>query len=593
MPPAAALTPDSVLERYSVEAVLGEGGMAVVYRVRHRQLGSVHALKVLSLAAPSLRDRLVQEGRVQASLRHPNIVSVTDIIDVAGAPGLIMELVEGPNLEALLEGYRPTVEEAEALGAGILRGVAAAHKIGLIHRDLKPANVLIALSDAGPVPKVADFGLARLLGGEGPSGMRVTRSGQAMGTPSYMAPEQIRNAKGVDKRADIFSLGAILYDLACGAQAFPGDDILTVFTAITSGRFVDPLTVAPDLPPRMVEAIRGALQVDPDQRIADCEVLLALWTGGAASAGAPITRSGGTWSPGLMSTLSNPPKPEPDAPSNSGQTFAVGSLAPLAPSVAPLPPAEAQPVARSHPAISLVQSRPPTPPSTTVPPTTVPPSEPRSGLPVLMLTGGVFGVVVVLGLVLAAIGLAVALRSPDPGVTVTTALPAEVPPDAPIAPIPGVQRPELAGAPATAPAPSAPAATPSPASAAVAAAPPAADTPLALPPPTTVALAIPVESAAPVAAPAAAPEPAVVVAPSAQPDPSTFGTVTFTGNKVGPVYLFAGSKHHPAGRVPAGDYTVEASFNGATAVAAGTIRVIAGETVNLQCNAMFEKCTVK
>ncbi len=264
------------LDRYVVEARIGSGGMAVVYRVRHAQLGSLHALKVLALPMPSVRDRLLQEGRLQASLRHPNVVAVTDIIDVDGSPGLIMEYVAGPNLEVLLQGCRPSEAQAEALGAGIISGVAYAHQLGLIHRDLKPANVLLALGAHGPEPKVADFGLAKLLTPE-PGAMRQTRQGVSLGTPSYMAPEQIRDARSVDKRADVFSLGAILYDLACGAQAFPGDDLLTVFTAISEGRFKPPWACAPSLPVSMVRAIEGALKVNPDERVPDCETLLDMW----------------------------------------------------------------------------------------------------------------------------------------------------------------------------------------------------------------------------------------------------------------------------------------------------------------------------
>lgn len=314
------LEPGTRVDRYTIEGRLGEGGMAVVYKVRHTQLGSLHALKVLSLPMPSVRDRLIQEGRLQASLRHVNVLSVTDIIDVEGAPGLIMEFVDGPNLEVLLARYRPGLAEAEALAMGIISGVSCAHKLGLIHRDLKPANVLISVTDAGPVPKVADFGLARLLAGE-PGGMRRTRSGQTMGTPSYMAPEQIRDAKGVGPAADIFSLGAILYDLVCGQQAFPGEDILTVFNAITSGNYISPRVAAPDLPDRVVEAIQGALQVDVARRYPDCEALLAAWRadGGRIS----VVPRKVPWTAGLLSNLAVPAGDTPlDLPRQiSSQTF--------------------------------------------------------------------------------------------------------------------------------------------------------------------------------------------------------------------------------------------------------------------------------
>lgn len=286
--------------------------MAVVYRVRHASLGSLHALKVLTVAMPSVRERLLQEGRAQASMRHPNTVAVTDVIEVGGAPGLIMEFVDGPNLGELLDLVRPSVEEADALAIGIIEGVACAHGLGLIHRDLKPGNVLVAATKTGPVPKVADFGLVKLLTSDGPGAMSRTRSGSALGTPSYMAPEQIRDAKGVDARADIFSLGAILYELYCGELAFPGDDFLTVFNSIMAGSYLPPSHHSPDVPDRVVRAIHGALAVKLDDRIPDCETLLKTLRGLPAEGAlaAPVSASPPrpalrqlTWSPAMLASL--------------------------------------------------------------------------------------------------------------------------------------------------------------------------------------------------------------------------------------------------------------------------------------------------
>jgi len=217
------LEPGTTIDRYLVERVLGHGAMAVVYLVRHQQLDSLHALKVLKVTGAELRHRLLQEGRVQAKLRHPNILSVTDVIDVNGAPGLVLEHIQGPSLEKLLLDHRLNWEQVDDIARGVLRGVGAAHARGLVHRDLKPGNIMLAITDEGLVPKVADFGLAKILCGEG--GMAQTRSGVTMGTPAYMAPEQIRDSKHVDHRADLFALGAILYEVACGRRTFGGDDI--------------------------------------------------------------------------------------------------------------------------------------------------------------------------------------------------------------------------------------------------------------------------------------------------------------------------------------------------------------------------------
>ena len=279
------LHPGEIVDRYVVERLLGRGGMASVYLVRHRQLGTRHALKVLNLPTRVIEARLLQEGRIQGSLNHPSVVSVTDVVDVAGSPGLVMEYVPGPTLRDLLHQGRLDADHARRLGADVIRGVAAAHRHGLIHRDIKPANVLLALRDDLLVAKVADFGLAKLLDSPHPADPNTrTESGIGLGTPAYMAPEQIRDASRVDSRADIFSLGALLYELATGHRAFAGQDPLTVMTAICEGRFEPPAALDPELPPEIVATIEGALQVDRELRTPDCPALLASWLGDVTQA---------------------------------------------------------------------------------------------------------------------------------------------------------------------------------------------------------------------------------------------------------------------------------------------------------------------
>jgi serine/threonine protein kinase len=287
------LEPGQVFDRYVVEEQLGRGGMAVVYKVRHSQLGSHHALKVLTISSPSIRQRLVQEGQVQATLRHPNIVAVTDLLDVNGAPGLVMEFVEGPPLDRWITSHRLSVDEAVQLFRGIVAGVQAAHAKGLVHRDLKPANVMLAPMSGQFVPKVADFGLAKALADEG-EGMKRTRSGVTMGTPQYMAPEQIRDAKNVDARADVFSLGCILFELVCGRPPFEGPDLLSIFNAVASGSFPPPASLVPDLPRNVQDTILGCLKVNREERIADCAAILRVLGGAALSAEMPIPRPSGS-----------------------------------------------------------------------------------------------------------------------------------------------------------------------------------------------------------------------------------------------------------------------------------------------------------
>jgi serine/threonine protein kinase len=272
------LQPGQRIDRYTVESVLGHGGTAVVYRVRHQQLGSQHALKVLSIASGAIRQRLLREGQVQAALQHTNIVTVTDVLEVGGNPGLLMEFIDGPALDQAMKRYRISRRDALTLFRGIVAGVRAAHRHGLVHRDLKPANVLLFQSPEGFIPKVTDFGLAKVVVGEGAQ-VGQTRQGIAMGTPAYMAPEQIRDAATVDQRADLFSLGCILYELLTGARAFPGDQALEIYNHIVVGRYAPPEELVPDLPDPLIRAIDGCLTVEKEARIPDCETLLAVLAG--------------------------------------------------------------------------------------------------------------------------------------------------------------------------------------------------------------------------------------------------------------------------------------------------------------------------
>jgi serine/threonine-protein kinase len=282
-----------IVGQYTVEERLGEGGMAVVYRARHNQLGTEHALKVLTIRSEAIRERLLQEGRVQAGLRHPNIVCVTDVVMMGDSPGLVMEYIAGPSLEEFLAKGRLTLPQVDALAQGILQGVATAHRKDLIHRDLKPANILLEVIGGRITPKVADFGLAKILDQDLQLGK--TRSGVAMGTPRYMSPEQTRDAKSVDRRTDVFALGAILYEMICGVHAFPGDDLLALFNAVAQGDYIPPRNHCPELSSHMERAIVGALAPDRDQRIPSVDHLLATWRGEVLAPSDPSLESTNLW----------------------------------------------------------------------------------------------------------------------------------------------------------------------------------------------------------------------------------------------------------------------------------------------------------
>jgi len=255
---------------YRVLDRVGAGATAEVYRIKHQRLQSEYALKVIHPRGPSDVRRLENEGVVQSKLHHPNIVQVMDVLEVDGSLGLVMEFVQGPDLATWLEGKKLGMAEAIDLFDGIVRGVQHAHDAGLVHRDLKPANVLLQRVREGIIPKVSDFGIAKIFGDASPG---QTIQGIAMGTPRYMAPEQFTDAASVDQRADLFSLGALLYELVTGESAFSPSNL---FEAHDSARQAAYRELPADLPDAVKQAIKGCLEPDREKRIADCQTLLAV-----------------------------------------------------------------------------------------------------------------------------------------------------------------------------------------------------------------------------------------------------------------------------------------------------------------------------
>ncbi len=310
----------TTVDRYTIDSLIGTGGMAAVYLVRHVQLGTHHALKVLQSSGEVIHQRLLQEGRVQARLRHANIVNVTDVIDINGSPGLIMEYVRGPSLDALLTDHRLNMEQIDFIVRGILAGVGHAHRRDLVHRDLKPMNVICSVEEGRVIPKVLDFGLVKALS-EDSDGLQKTRSGVFMGTPHYMSPEQIRSTRGVDQRTDLWAIGVILYELATGRVPFVGEDVFEIFQATNLGEYADVLELNPGLPIRMVRAIRGALVVDQDHRVSSCERLLAIWEGDVSTDSTPMParRTGGTaWAELGLESYCRTPAPVSASPTEDG-----------------------------------------------------------------------------------------------------------------------------------------------------------------------------------------------------------------------------------------------------------------------------------
>lgn len=273
------LQPGTQLDgRYEVVRLLGQGGMAAVYEVRHLGLHSTHALKVLNedyARSDDIRGRFLAEGRIQARLRHPNIVQVTEIVTTPVA-GLVMDYVEGPTLSELCRGQGLEPQVLLEVFMPVLDAIEEAHKHGVIHRDLKPDNIIIGKDSRGRLqPMVTDFGIAKMLEGEGQDGKARTQAGARMGTLLYMSPEQIRGAAEVDARTDIFALGAILYEAATGRVAFHASSDYDTMKAIVEGTYAPPERVVTGLPPVIAGCIRKALAVDPAERFQDCAAFRA------------------------------------------------------------------------------------------------------------------------------------------------------------------------------------------------------------------------------------------------------------------------------------------------------------------------------
>jgi serine/threonine protein kinase len=263
-----------LLGPYKIERKIGEGGMGEVYRATDTRLARAVAIKT---CRQEFGERFQREARAIASLNHPHICSIYDV----GPNYLVMELLDGEALAAKLKRGKFSIEQTLLWGRQIADALSAAHAKGIVHRDIKPANVMITSSG---LVKVLDFGLAKQISEPSSDGSTVTtgltEAGMALGTPAYMAPEQALG-KEVDKRADVWAFGVLLYELLTGRRPFLGDSMATTLAAV--------LTKEPDLsivPTRVRPLLRACLKKDPQERLSsvgDWRLLLADDSSGAPS----------------------------------------------------------------------------------------------------------------------------------------------------------------------------------------------------------------------------------------------------------------------------------------------------------------------
>jgi mono/diheme cytochrome c family protein len=265
--PPAELLP--VIPGYEILRLIDRGGMGVVYEARQVDLGRTVAVKMISGGGmgPKTLLRFGLEAAAAACLQHPHVVQIFQVGQVKGHPFFSMEYLAGGSLAALLARQPPTARRAAELTATLAHAVHAAHERGVLHRDLKPANVLLT---ADGVPKIADFGLAKLLGGEAAH----TQTGDILGTPSYMAPEQAEGHKDqIGPATDVYALGAILYELLARQPPFQGPTPLASLRLVVSQEPVAPSKLAPGVP-RDLEAIcLKCLEKAPGRRYASAQAL--------------------------------------------------------------------------------------------------------------------------------------------------------------------------------------------------------------------------------------------------------------------------------------------------------------------------------
>jgi eukaryotic-like serine/threonine-protein kinase len=270
-PPQVALTAGTTLGDYEVKSMLGSGGMGEVYRARDPRLGRDVAIKVLPplfSADPERLRRFEQEARAAAALNHPNILAVFQMGTYEGAPYLVSEMLEGDTLRQVVKRGRLTVRKVVDYAVQIAHGLAAAHEKGIVHRDLKPENLFVTKD--GRV-KILDFGLAKLTQPlhnsehSAPTLTEGTEAGVVMGTVGYMSPEQVRGQKA-DHRTDIFSFGAILYEMLSGKRAFQKSTSADTMSAILNE---DPPAISElntNIPPGLQRVVHRCLEKNAEQR---------------------------------------------------------------------------------------------------------------------------------------------------------------------------------------------------------------------------------------------------------------------------------------------------------------------------------------
>lgn len=259
------------LGNYVIRACVGRGSMGVVYRAEHLLLKKSVALKAMSAALlpnAEARQRFLREAQAAAAIKHPHVVDITDVGVAQGTPYLVMELLDGHDLEHHLEYRSPlTNQELVAIALPLIAALGAAHDAGVVHRDLKPSNIFLARGvDGGVVPKLLDFGVSKFANLPAQEDLAATPFDQLLGSPLYLPPEALQGARALSVRSDQYSLAVILYECVTGRPPFIGESLLDLLNAIAQGVFDPPRRVNPETSELVERVILRAMSADPDQR---------------------------------------------------------------------------------------------------------------------------------------------------------------------------------------------------------------------------------------------------------------------------------------------------------------------------------------
>jgi eukaryotic-like serine/threonine-protein kinase len=268
--------------RYELRRLLGEGGMGEVWAGVHLVTRRPVALKFLKGdAGKDARHRFIREARAASVVHHPNVVPMIDILELEdGAPVLVMDLLEGITLaELLARRGKLELPETAAILMPVISAVGSAHALGIVHRDLKPANIfLIDREDGAADVRVLDFGVAKFTASTGDAAetAHLTRTGEVLGTPYYMPPEQVFGEHDVDHRADIWSMGVILYECLAGCRPFEGSNAGQILKAIMMGKLRPLQDVAPRVPDTVSSLVGRMLTLERSERPSDLREVMEI-----------------------------------------------------------------------------------------------------------------------------------------------------------------------------------------------------------------------------------------------------------------------------------------------------------------------------